>query len=193
MQLRNNAERFGLVSQALHWSVALLVLALLPIGWYMTGLPLNLEKFRLYELHKSLGLLVLGIMVVRLIWRRFNPPPPLPTSMAGWERFAAHATHWALYAGLFLQALFGILLTWKANSALTLFGWFTLASPLEPDEDLAKTISLAHFWLGNAIVSLVILHIAAAFRHHFIRKDDILRRMLPKFGTAQSAPDRVGK
>lgn len=178
MRLRNEGQSFGLIARLFHWSAALLVLALLPLGWYMHDLPLGLERFRYVELHKSLGLLVLALMIGRSAWRAFNPPPPLPDDLPAWERHAAALTHWAIYALLFAQILCGMGYVWAANSPLTFFGWFALPSPVAPDRPLRNLMGTVHDWLAYVIVALLVMHIGAALRHHFILKNNILRRML---------------
>ncbi len=178
MRLRNDEKSYGIAARALHWSVATLVLSLLPVGWYMGDLPLGFERYRYVELHKSLGLLLLVLMVGRSLWRAFNPPPPFPADFSGWEQWAAKLTHWAIYVALFLQVFFGMLLVWAANSPLTFFGRFALPNPIAPDKPLRNLMEDLHGALAFGIVVLLIMHIGAALRHHFILKNDILRRML---------------
>ena len=179
MQLGNDGQKFGMVAKLFHWSAALLVFALLPIGWYMHDLPRGLEKFRYVELHKSLGLLLLLFMTGRSLWRAYNPPPPLPADLPNWELWAAKLTHWALYGALFGQVFIGMGLVWTANSPLTFFGWIPVPSPFSPDRDLHELGEELHELFAFAIAGLLVLHIGAALRHHFILKNDILRRMLP--------------
>lgn len=178
MSLRNTENSYGLAAKALHWGVALLIFSLLAIGWYMGDLPRGLEKFRYVELHKSLGLTVLLLMVARVLWRAFNPPPPLPADLPGWEQYLAKLAHWAIYAAIFLQVAIGMGLVWTANSPLTFFGLFVLPSPLAPDHDLHELGETLHELLARVIALLLLLHIGAALRHHFILKNNILRRML---------------
>src|SRR5690606_23842364 len=96
------AQRYTAVAIVLHWAIAAAILFLFPLGLWMHGRAedgdISAEVFRAYQLHKSIGLTVLALSLVRLGWRLVNPPPPLPEHMPGWERFAAKATHWAFYA-----------------------------------------------------------------------------------------------
>lgn len=181
MRLRNNAQTYGLAARAFHWSVALLVFILLPLGWYMHDLPLGLARYRYVEWHKSLGLLLLILMLGRSLWRAFNPPPQLPDTLPRWELLAAKLTHWALYGALFLQVSAGMALVWAANSPLLFFGWFAVPSPIDADKPLRHLMEEAHELLAFVIVLLLLMHIGAALRHHFILKNDILRRMLGMF------------
>lgn len=179
MQLRNDDKKYGAAAKALHWGVALLVLSMLALGWYMNTLPRGLEKFRYVELHKSLGLLVLGFMIIRALWRVLNPPPPLPADLPGWEQVVAKLSHLAIYAAIFLQVFIGMAFVWTANSPLTLFGLVPVPNPFSPDPQLHELGGELHELFAFGIVGLLVMHIGAALRHHFILKNDILRRMLP--------------
>ena len=172
-------SRYGAVAQAAHWLVFLLVAALFGIAWYMTDLPLGPEKIRIYNLHKSIGVLVLGLMLLRLLWRQVSPPPELPPDMAAWERAAARASHLLLYALLLVQPVIGIVHSWSANFPVVVFGLFTLPSLTAPSERLKDLLVALHAWVGWALLALIALHAAAALRHHFVLRDDVLRRMLP--------------
>lgn len=187
MQWQNSGTRYGVPAQTLHWGIVLLLLILFPLGWYMTGLPLGLEKFEAYQLHKSLGLVVLSVMLLRLAWRWRNPPPPAPAGLPLWMRLAATFTHFALYGTLFLQVGLGIAMSFKANAPIAFFDLFSLPNPLTPDKKVAEWLSTAHSWTGNAIVSLIALHAGAALWHHFVRRDDVLRRMLPFWANARNS------
>ncbi|MSP43828.1 MAG: hypothetical protein EXR08_10795 [Alphaproteobacteria bacterium] len=178
MRLRNDDHQYGLISRLFHWGVALLVFVQLPLGWYMSDLPLSMERYRYVELHKSLGLLVLLAMLGRVLWRVFSPGPGLPVLLPDWEKLAAKLSHWGLYGALFVQVLAGVTLVWAFNSPLVFFGWFALPSPIAADKPLGYLMGEAHELVGFGIAALVAVHIAAALRHHFILKNDILRRML---------------
>lgn len=173
------AARYGTVALAAHWLVFLLVVALFAIAWYMTGLPLGPEKIRIYNLHKSIGVLVLSLMALRLLWRWISPPPPLPSDMADWERLAAQASHILLYTLLLTQPVVGIVHSWSANFPVVVFGLFSLPNLTGPSEALKAFLGATHFWIGWALLALIAVHAAAALRHHFVLRDDVLRRMLP--------------
>lgn len=182
MRLRNDGRRYGALAQGLHWLVAALVLSTAALAFYMTELPLGPDKIKVYNLHKSIGVTILALAVLRLLWRGASPAPPLPGAMAAWERRAAHASHAALYGLLFAQPVLGVLHSNAAAFPVVVFGLFTLPAVIGPDGGLKQILEVAHGWLGWSFLALVCLHAGAALRHHFLLKDDILRRMLPGAG-----------
>lgn len=192
MPLANTPHRWGWIAMALHWVLAVLVLGLTGFGLWMTGLEDGLEKFRLYQLHKSLGVVVFVLVLTRLGWRLANPTPPLPGHLRPWERAAARFTHAGLYVLLLAQPLVG----WVMSSASPLgiptevFGVLPLPDPVAPNEALYDVLAWVHFGVAMTILALVALHVAAALKHHFVLKDDVLKRMLPF--TRVPTPGREG-
>ena len=179
--------RYGAVAIALHWTIAVLIVGLIAVGVYMHELPLSHpDKFKLYQLHKSFGITVLLLSLARLVWRLTHPAPPLPDDMADWEKGIARATHFIFYALIIVTPLVG----WAMVSASVfnidtkLFGvipWphLPVLSTLENKEPVEEALKGAHELLGFAITGLLALHIAAALKHHFVNKDDVLTRMIP--------------
>lgn len=184
--------RHGPVTQALHWITVLVFIVLVYLAMVMTDLPTGFEKFKLYNWHKSLGLTVLALMLARLAWRRISPPPPLPGSLSALERRLANGAHHLLYTLVILQALIGIGHSWVADFPILIYGLFSLPNPLGPVPAAGPALAEAHHFLGWGIVGLILLHAAAALRHHFLLKDEILARMVP--GLAPPRPkDRGGE
>ena len=179
-RLRNH-ERWGPVSQALHWAIALLVVVMAIIGLTLDELPRSPEWFWVYDLHKSIGLLVLVLVVVRLGWRLYaGAPPPVP-GLPRVQRIAAGATHGLLYALVLAMPLSG----WLYDSAsglrpLEWFGQFAVPKLVGPDEDLAGDLHDLHEGLFTVLVVVVLAHVAAALWHHLFRGDATLARMLPR-------------
>jgi len=171
--------RYGAVAQTFHWLIAALIFVMLGLGYYMHDLPLGTRKLQLYGIHKSIGISIAMLAALRLLWRLFHPPPPLPDSMKPWERKAAGVVHALLYLMLFVQPLIGFLQSNAANFPIVLWGILLLPPLIGPDEPLSETLIGVHTICGNLLAILVIGHIAAALRHHFVLKDDVLRRMLP--------------
>ena len=172
-------ERYGAVAQALHWLIAALVLLMFGLGPYMVGLPLSQEKFDLYQLHKWFGVTIFGLAALRLMWRLWRPAPPLPASMPAWERTAARTSHGLLYGLLFVQPVIGFLQSNAANFPVVLWGVLPLPPLIAPDEPLSETLLQAHHVVGFLFMVVVLVHVLAALRHHFLLHDDVLRRMLP--------------
>jgi cytochrome b561 len=174
-----DATRYGAIAQVFHWLIAVLIFVMLGLGYYMEDLPLGTRKLELYGIHKSIGITIAGLAVLRLLWRFLNPPPRLPASMKPWERKVAGVVHALLYLMLLVQPLIGFLQSNAANSPVVLWGVLLLPPLVGPDDPLGETLIGVHAIGGNFLAVLVILHVAAALRHHFVLKDDVLRRMLP--------------
>lgn len=179
MQLTNTSTRYGWVIIFLHWLMAILIIGMLALGLYMVGLPNNLQKLKLYGWHKEFGLLVLMLATFRIGWRFANVTPVLPYDMPNIQKFLAHSVHWALYILMFAMPLTGWLLTSAAGLAPSFFGLFVLPVLVAPNQELMQLFALIHTWLGYAFIGLICAHAGAALQHHFINKDDILRRILP--------------
>ena len=180
---------YSAVAMVLHWLIAALVVGLLGLGLLMKRGGLSLvDKIWVYQLHKSLGLIVLALMVVRLAWRLRHRPPPLPEAARQWERLAAHATHASLYLLLFALPMSGWLMVSAASIPVPtrLFGWIPIPSlpglaTLEPvlRKSYEAQFKDLHFMAAMVLACLIALHVGAALYHHFGRRDAILRRMLP--------------
>jgi len=170
---------YGLTARSLHWVMAALILFNLPLGvaiarpgW--TG-PAH-DWF--YNLHRSVGALIIPLIVIRLAWRLTHPAPPLPDDMSPLQRGAALATHWGLYALLLLQPFLGWVGTSAFPAPIPVFGLFVLPAIWPPDRPLSDRLLAVHAGVGLTIAALVTLHIAAALYHHFWRNDDVLMRMV---------------
>lgn len=176
MHLKNGENRFGLVAILLHWVMAILIIGLLALGLYMVRLPINHEKLRLYGWHKEYGLLVLWLVIIRFIWRITNITPNL--SLPWFEMLAARLVHWAFYGFMLAMPISGWLVTSAAGLPASFFGLFTLPNLVAPNEALRHDFEFIHHWLGYALMATIFLHASAALKHHFINKDNILRRMI---------------
>jgi cytochrome b561 len=171
--------RYTKTAVALHWLIALLVFATFPLGVYMHELPLSPDKLRLYSYHKWIGIAVLLLAVIRASWRATHRPPVLPESMPQWERFAAHATHYVLYALLFAIPLSGWLMSSAKGFQTVWFGVLPLPDLVGKNKELGELLQEVHEVLNFLLLGLVIAHIGAALKHHLIERDDILVRMIP--------------
>lgn len=176
MLIKNTENRFGVVAISLHWVMALLIIGMLAVGLYMVNLPVGLQKLKLYGLHKACGFLVLGLVTIRLIWRLLNTTPQL--SLPWWEKVAARLAHVALYGFMFAMPITGWLVTSAAGFPASFFGLFTIPTLIAPNEELLPWFSMAHEWIAYGLIATILVHTAAALKHHFIDKDDILKRMM---------------
>lgn len=179
MKLRNTDSEYGSIAKSLHWLVALLVIGLLAAGFVMTSMPLSPDRLKLYGLHKSFGITVLALVVVRLAWRMANPVPALPSHMEKAEKFAAHGAHYALYALLLLMPMTGWLMSSAAGFPVSVFGLFRMPDLIGANKEAREILGEVHEIGAWILIVLVSLHVLAALFHHFHHKDDVLRRMLP--------------
>jgi cytochrome b561 len=172
------APGYALTARIWHWVTAVLVLIMAPIGIAMANADLGQAEDTLYHLHRSIGMLLLPIVLIRLIYRLRHPPPPLPDDIPASQQITAHTTHWTLYALLIVQPIVGWIAT-SAYRAPILFFWLFEVPPIWPvDQSFSERAFALHRWIGIAIAALVCAHIAAALFHHFIRKDRVLMRMV---------------
>jgi cytochrome b561/polyisoprenoid-binding protein YceI len=192
-------DRYTSVAIALHWIIALGILFMIPLGFWMhraiTNPALSQTTFAAFQLHKSIGLTILALSLVRLAWRLGHKPPPLNPEMPAWEKFAAHATHWLFYVLIIAMPLTGWLYVstdWSAPydrvfAIPTL--WFGLVqipdlpgfanASVETRRTAGEAAFNAHAFLAFGALALIALHVAAALKHHFINKDETLANMVP--------------
>lgn len=164
---------------ALHWIVAALILFNLAYGLYTVSLPLSPQKLRLFSYHKWIGVTIFALAAARLLWRLGHRPPPLPPGMKPWEARAATATHALLYVLFFAAPLSGWLFSSAAGFQTVYLGELPIPDLLEKNKELAETLKIMHHWINYAMAAVIVLHIAAALKHHFIDRDDVLTRILP--------------
>jgi cytochrome b561 len=176
LRLKNTSDRFGLIAILLHWVMAILLIGLLALGLYMKKLPISLQKLELYGWHKEYGLLALLLVMIRLVWRNINMTPKL--TLPRLEIIAARTVHYAFYAFMIALPITGWLITSAAGLPVSFFGWFVLPNLVQPDPAQMHVYEFIHKWVSYGLIATILLHASAAFKHHFINKDDILRRMI---------------
>jgi len=179
MPIQESRARYTAVAQALHWIIAALIVVQFTLAWTADDLPLGMHKLALLARHKSFGMTVLVLAILRLGWRLFNPAPPLPGGMSKIEIFVARATHTAFYALLFAMPLTGWAMSSAKNYSVSWFGVFTWPNFIAPNERSFEILKSTHDWLSYGLLGIAILHVLAALKHHFWNKDDVLTRMLP--------------
>lgn len=179
LPLRNSDRRYGLISQLFHWSTVTLILVQFAWAWRIDNVEGFRARLELVTQHKTIGMAVLILATLRLLWRLFNRPPPLPIDMRRWERWAARAGHWLLYGLIFAVPLSGWLYSSAAGLGAYWWGPVTFPSLIESSERLEALFVRAHQVLAISLGVLAAIHMLAALRHHFFRRDEVLKRMLP--------------
>lgn len=169
--------RYSLPARVLHWLLAALILCLLALGVAMADLPLSPRKFALYGLHKSLGIVALALVALRLLWRLYRAPPPLPAGMPLAERLGAGAGHALLYGLMFALPLSGWAMSSAAGFPVSVFGAFTLPDFVAADARLHANLRFFHAALAVLMMFTVAVHSMAVLRHQWVRRDALLSRM----------------
>lgn len=186
--ITRGSPRYDAVAIALHWIIGVAILWMLVMGLVMTHVKLApFVTFKLYQIHKSVGITILVAAALRLAWRFAHRPPALPRGMPGWEKNAAGGTHVLLYGLMIAMPLVGWALVSASplNIPTVLYGvipwphipitaWFGVAKA-----QASAVLVPAHAYGGYALIALFVLHAGAALRHHLVLRDDVLRRMIP--------------
>ena len=169
---------YSVTARVLHWLTAVLVLTMVPLGIVIANEWGGPVQEPLYNLHKSIGAVILPLVALRLIYRLTHPPLPLPADIPPIQQFAAHATHWTLYALLIVQPTIGWIATSAYPAPLPVFGLFELPPIWPEDRPFSERLFAVHRFLGIAIAVVAAMHIGAALHHHFLRRDRVLMRMV---------------
>ena len=178
IRFRNTADSWGAAARGLHWLIAALIVVQFVIGSIAEEMSLTPAKLDLFVWHKSIGVTILVLAVLRLAWRMGNPPPLAPAGMTQWERKVAAFAHWIIYVLLFAVPLSG---WWVSDASRVPFkAFFVVPMPdfIATDRALQEAAAEVHEALTTTLLIVVIAHVAAALRHHFLLHDDVLRRML---------------
>ena len=173
-------QRYTKPAMLMHWLSALLIVSAFVLGWIMTDIPgFTPTKLKYFSWHKWLGVTVLGLVCLRLLWRKANTPPPHPAGMPQWQKRAADGTHILLYILIFGVPISGYLYTLAAGIPVVYLGLFQLPVFMGPNPELKPILKTIHYVLNMTMAVAVAAHVAAALKHHFIDRDDVLKRMLP--------------
>lgn len=176
--LKNSALGWGLVARSLHWLMAVLILFQAGLGKYAHELRISPQKTGLLVWHKSIGITLLFLVLLRLGWALSNRRPESPPDTTRSQYFASRASHVALYALMIAIPLSGWLYNSAKNVPFSLYRIIPWPSLMDPNEKLAPALGELHELLVIALLSLIGVHASAALWHHFIRRDDVLKRML---------------
>ena len=179
MPSQNVPTRYSAVAQGFHWIIAGLIVTQFVLAYAADDLPIGVHKLALLARHKSFGMTVLMLAVLRLLWRLKNRPPGLPAGMTPLEQVLARATHVAFYVLLFAMPLTGWMMSSAKNYSVSWFGLFTWPDLIGQNETAFNILKTTHDYLSFLLFGIAVLHILAALKHHFWNKDDVLVRMLP--------------
>ena len=186
MRIRNTDTVYGSIAQLLHWLIAALILNQFVLARMADGASL-VQQLGIMARHKSFGMTVFALAILRLAWRHTNPLPPPPPGQPRHQQLIARTSHYLMYALLFMLPVTGWSTSSAANFPVSYFGLFTLPDLLAPNESWVEPLRLTHELLFNALAAIVALHTGAALFHHFIVKDGVLKRMIPGLGGDHSA------
>ena len=178
--LSNTEHGYGVVALLLHWGMALLLTGLLALGVYMVRLPdvgYDQRKILLILVHKAIGMGALAAALLRLGWRLGNALPALAPQIPPGQQVAARFVHLVFYALMIALPMTGWLMSSAGGYPVPLFGGFSLPDLIGLNDDHFRLYIVVHRWLGYALLLLVAMHAGAALHHHFVRRDDTLRRM----------------
>ncbi len=179
MNLRNSDYNYGVITKLFHWIMAIIIIGMIVLGQYMPDLEVGPQKQSLYRLHKSFGTLILILVAFRILWRARNITPALPANTSRFERLGANASHYALYFLMVYMPIVGWLMSSAAGSPVSFFGIFTLPNLVSANKELMGLFKDMHAIGGNLFIAVIGLHFAAGLFHHFYKKDDVLKKMLP--------------
>lgn len=178
MALSNTTQSYGSLAKFLHWSIVVLIIVQFILAEYADELPDGMEKLQWISRHKTIGMLVLLLALVRIVWRIVNQGRPAAVG-EGLMKKAAAAGHGVLYLLILLQPISGWAMSSAANYPVTFFGWFQFPALVRASHDLHEQLEELHETLFWVLVVVAVLHAVAALYHHFVLKDDVLKRMSP--------------
>jgi cytochrome b561 len=189
--LRNTTVRWAWPAKLLHWIGAVAILLLLGHGWWMTHMAMRPERMAHYNGHAALGYDLLLLVILRLLWRWANPVPALPPDLQPWERIAARASHAGLYLLMLGASFTGWALAGTFRTPMTkdLFGLPVPQIVASQDRSIHGLFEQSHAILSYLLAALVVIHVAASLRHHFIKHNAVLRRMLFATGASDAPMD----
>lgn len=172
-------EKYSGLAQLLHWLISALIVAQFALVWSAEALPRGDTQTTLMLSHKSVGMTVLLLAIVRLAWRFLHKPPAFPATMSEGEKWLARLTHWALYLLIFIMPLSGWLMSSTGGRSVQWFWTFTFPDLMAKNEALHEAFEETHEILAWTLLVLASFHVLAAIWHMVVKKDGLLRRMLP--------------
>src|SRR3954464_8088387 len=180
MTYGTRTDHYPATSKLLHWLVAICVLTTAPVAIAMVRVSEGPAQDALYNFHKSLGVLILILMILRLINRLVVGAPIADPGIEPWQKTVSSIVHTSLYVLLLAMPVVGYVANSAYGAPTPFFGLFNLPMIVEKNDTLATQLFAAHRWVGRLVILIVLMHIGAALYHYFIRRDDVLKRMLPR-------------
>ncbi|HET7765698.1 MAG TPA: cytochrome b [Burkholderiales bacterium] len=177
--MRNDIESWTGLAKLFHWLMAMLIFAQIALGLLAVSWRLSPTKLNLFVWHKSTGMLILTLLALRLLWRLSHRAPELPWEMPLWERAAAQFSHFLLYVLMIALPLTGWVISSASNVPFRIFWTIPLPAIVGPDKGLADLFATIHACLVTLLGLVLVVHVGAALRHHYVKKDTVLARMLP--------------
>jgi len=176
--LRNSSNSYGAVAKLLHWVIAAAIIVMVFLGFGSGWVPRGPWVGKILFIHKSLGLTILLLMLVRLGWRWLNPIPSYPKKMPLWEIFSAKTVQFLFYILIIAIVVVGLSMSSFAGHATVFWGWINVSLPVIQNKNNAHLLANIHFYIAWIIIALFVLHVSGAYYHHWFKKDDVLNRML---------------
>lgn len=180
MTYGSRTDHYPATSKLLHWLIAICVLTTAPVAIAMGRVAPGPAQDSLYNLHKSLGILILILMILRLANRLIAGAPMADPNIEPWQKAASATVHTLIYALLLVMPVVGYVANSAFGASTPFFGLFELPPIVGKNDALSEQLFMLHRWAGFLLIALVAMHIAAALFHHFVRGDDVLKRMLPR-------------
>jgi cytochrome b561 len=177
--VRTDVESWGATAKLFHWVMAALIFAQIALGLLAVSWRVSPAKLNLFVWHKSTGMLILALLALRLLWRLSRRAPELPWEMPLWERAGAHLSHILLYALMIALPLTGWVIASASNVPFRIFWTIPLPAITAPDKAVEDLFATIHGWLVTLLALVLVAHIGAALRHHYVKRDTVLSRMLP--------------
>lgn len=177
MGLKNTTAEYGTLAKALHWLVAIGLIALIYLGIEQSGMPRGDEKSYIRFIHGSIATIVLALMTVRIIWRFMSETPAHPGGMPGWQKLSSSIVHWGLYIAVFVQLTAGAFVVGTGGRGLPVFGLFTIPLPIAENRENHEWWEGIHEFVWKPLLVLLVIHVLGALYNHFIVKNDVVRRM----------------
>lgn len=179
MKIKNTSQHFGLLTKLFHWLIAISIIGLIWLGWYMVDLTYYDKWYnRSLEWHKSLGMLVLGAALLKIGWQLYSPTPKTTQNLKYWEQLSANIMHKLLFAMMVLIPVSGYLISTSNGKPVEIFGWFDVPALISNNKELRDLAIELHYYMAYATAVLVLGHIGAALKHQFVNKDGTLVKML---------------